>query len=520
MTTIAHGKSAPQTSLDPKRCLNSAACFWGLLALYLVAHIALRLWETPNIAKNEVQEAIAAQSWAWGYHPRNPPLHTWMLMASYAFFGSNLLAHTLLRYVLLGAVYAFAYLSGRRLLSSNALAALCALCLSLLGPFAWTVHTALTHTLLLAVMVMATFWSAVRLTQERRLIDYIVFGSAIAGGLLAKYSFLLFLGPLLAAMISVAPLRTAIFDRRFLATLATALALIAPHALWMLGARFDFGGFLAEVEDIDVVQPYFSAVAEGLGDLLGESIAFLALFALAIPFLLPRKHPARASALSPWARATFRASLIAIALLLLNVLLFRATNYEVRYLLCALLLAPMAIFMWLNERGGAPTERSTVVVLALVFFTGLGGFAALTARAALYHNDCRSCYEEMPVEALVASVRSAGFEAGTIVTSNYYVGGNLRLAFPSARVIATNYPVLHPPLGREGKCLIVWDARLDGDAPPAAIRAFMERNGVQLPEAIRPSIVEAYLHRDHQRLDRFAYWTAPNADEDCQPLPP
>lgn len=490
-----------------------------MLALYLTAHIVLRLWETPNIAKNEVQEAIAAQSWAWGYHPRNPPLHTWMLMASYAIFGANLFAHTVLRYVLLGAVYGFAYLSGRRLLSSNTLAALSALSLSLLGPFAWTVHTALTHTLLLAVMVMATFWAAIRLTQERRLIDYIVFGAAIAGGLLAKYSFLLFLGPLLAAMISVAPLRAAIFDRRFLATLATAAALISPHALWMLSARFDFGGFLAEVEEIDLVQPYFTAVAKGLGDLVGESITFLALFALAIPFLLPRRQPAGARALSPWARATCRASLIAIALLVLNVLLFRATNYEVRYLLCALLLAPTAIFMWLNERRSAPPERTSIVVLALVFLTGLGGFAALTARAALYHNDCRSCYEEMPIEAVVTAIRRAEFETGTIVTSNYYVGGNLRLAFPSARVIATNYPVLHPPLGREGKCLIVWDARLDGDAPPAAIRAFIAHNGVQLPASIQPSIVEAYLHRDRQRLDRFVYWIVPNADENCRQRP-
>ena len=41
--------------------------------------------------ENVVQEALAAQGWAWGYHPRNPPLHTWLLMASYSVFGVGLI---------------------------------------------------------------------------------------------------------------------------------------------------------------------------------------------------------------------------------------------------------------------------------------------------------------------------------------------------------------------------------------------------------------------------------------------
>src|SRR5690606_20493752 len=224
---IDTNRRTPRTAFNLSACLASPRCYWLFLAIYLVAHIALRLWETPNIGKNEVQEAIAAQGWSWGYHPRNPPLHTWLLMGSYGLFGANVLAHTVLKYVLLGALYAFAYLSGRRLLKSPALAALSALSLTLLGPFAWTVHTAWTHTLLLAVAVFATFWAALRLDANRRLTDYLLFGVVIGAGLLAKYSFLLFLGPLLAAMAITPQTRSVLLDRRMLASLALAAVLIA-----------------------------------------------------------------------------------------------------------------------------------------------------------------------------------------------------------------------------------------------------------------------------------------------------
>lgn len=512
--TIDSNRRTPRAAFKLSECLGSQRCYWLFLAIYLIAHIALRLWETPNIGKNEVQEAIAAQGWAWGYHPRNPPLHTWLLMGSYGLFGANVLAHTVLKYVLLGALYAFAYLSGRRLLKSPALAALSALSLMLLGPFAWTVHTAWTHTLLLAVSVFATFWAALRLDANRRLTDYLLFGVMIGAGLLAKYSFLLFLGPLLAAMAITLQTRSVLFDRRMLASLALAAVLIAPHAIWMATAKFDFAHFLAEVEHIDDDHSYVMDLALGFGDVAYEALAFLFPFALIFPVLFRKSFTKALTAPSGWGTVATLVPALSFGLLALNIFAFRATNYEVRYMLCALLLAPLAAFMWLERR--EHSERAFAWLTGWLVAIAVIGLGALTARAEFYHSSCRRCYDEMPIERLVSELRNSGFGRGTIVTPDYYIGGNMRLAFPAARVIATNYYVQHPPVVGAGQCLLVWDARIEGDAIPESVAQYLQHTGVTPTGA--PRYVEALLHRDRERRDRFAYWPVENADANCRPV--
>src|SRR5271163_2723843 len=77
---------------------TDARGFWLLLAIYLAAHAALRLWASPNIGTDEVEQALFAQSWSWGYNPRQPPLFTWLLLGAYKLFGASVLAHVMLKY--------------------------------------------------------------------------------------------------------------------------------------------------------------------------------------------------------------------------------------------------------------------------------------------------------------------------------------------------------------------------------------------------------------------------------------
>lgn len=509
--TIA-GTSAPASSAaETRSSVWTSRLFWvAVLVLYLVAHIALRLWETPNVAKNDVQEAISAQGWAWGYHPRNPPLHTWLLMSSYSVFGVGLMAHAVLRYVLLGTVYVFAFLSGRRLLSSDAMAAGAALAFTLLAPFAWTVHTALTHTLLLAAVNLATLWAALRLTEKRRTFDYALFGAVIAIGFLAKYSFILFLAPLLIAMLCVGDLRRALGDWRMLLTLGVALALFAPHGIWMLEARFDFVQFLADKQQSERTQPYLVDVASGLGNVAVAALTFLVPLILIAPILFRAAFKAKASAAPPWARATALMLAFGLGLLVLDVFVMKATQFEMRYMMCALLVAPLVLFQWLDRRGQHNT-RGLVIVVGLI---AVGVFAALAGRAVLSQQSCNRCWEEMPIAEVVQHLRADGFTAGTIISDHYNVAGNMRLAFPHARVFAANYDVPQPVLAGPGQCLMIWNARNSGDALPDNLRAYLTATGRPLPD--QPSYIEAPIRRSG-RMDRFAYWVAPNADANCRP---
>ncbi len=512
---IETGQSgSPQTRAGILRCLNSPACYWAMLVLYLLAHVALQIWSTPNIGKNEVQEAIAAQSWAWGYHPRNPPLHTWLLLGAYSIFGVNALAHAVLKYVLLGALYTFAYLSGRRLIPDHTLAALSALSLILLSPFAWTVHTALTHTLLLAVVVFATFWSALRLVETRTTRAYALFGLFLGLGLLAKYSFFLFALPLLAALLTIAPLRSAILNPRFLLSIAIAAAVFAPHGAWMLDARYDFGAFLAESEHIDSLHSYPMDLALGFGDFATEVVEFLLPFGLAFPLVFLSRRAKEARTPSPWSRVATLTAAYSLGLLALNIIVFRATHYELRYMLCALLLAPLASFLWLKRR--SLSSKRLAIYFGVILIAALIGFGGVIGRGLIYHRSCDRCWEEMPIAPLAESMRAAGFKSGTIIASDYNVAGNMRLAFPTARIYAANYHVAQPPFEGDGRCLLIWNVRVYGEATPARLSAYLQERGIAPTHEITPEIFEAPLRRSHDRLDRFAFWIVPGADGSCR----
>jgi 4-amino-4-deoxy-L-arabinose transferase-like glycosyltransferase len=515
VTAITHTREDRDLLAATHAFLRSPRFFWLALALFLVAHVVLRLWETPNLAKNDVQEAIAAQSWAWGYHPRNPPLHTWLLMSSYALFGVRLAAHVFLRYALLGLTIAFAYLCGRRLVSHHTWAALGALSLSLLAPFAWTVHTALTHTLLLAAVNLAALWSLMRLTSKRRAVDYAVFGLIVAMGLLAKYSFALFLLPMLGATWLQPELRPALMDRRIWLSAGVAALALSPHALWMLEARFDFIGFLADKQRSVTPQPYWRDLLEGLGALAYAALNFLIPLLLVFAAAFWRSFKAKPTHdAGPWERAIAQLVFLSLGLLVLDVMVLRATAFEQRYMMCALIAAPLWAWAWLERRAPSPRALAGFALGAIV--VGLVVFAGLVGRAELEQRTCRRCWEEMAASELVSEVRFAGFVDGTIIADHYNVAGNMRLAFPNARIYAANYDVPQSRFAGPGACLLVWDARNSGDALPESLAATLAERGLAPQGA--PVYVDAPLRRS-QRMDRLAYWLVPNADANCATNP-
>jgi 4-amino-4-deoxy-L-arabinose transferase-like glycosyltransferase len=387
----------------------------------------------------------------------------------------------------------------------------------LLTPFAWTVHTALTHTLLLAVLIFATLWAAIRLTTRRRWIDYILFGAMIGLGFLAKYSYPLFLAPLIAAMLCQAEFRRILLNARSLATLATACLVFLPHGLWMLSARFDFIEFLAEKQRSDAPHAYLIDVALGFGNVVLGAVSFLAPLILLAVIFLRGASPNAWGNMSPWARALSLAPIFGIGLLTLDVLVLGATQFEERYFMCALLVAPLALFAWLDRPTPATASRTWAMFGAAIVVVALLVFAGLTGRALFYNQSCSRCWEEMAVPELVYQVRSAsGFQRGSIIADHYNLAGNMSVAFPDSRVTAANYVVEQPREDAEGQCLLVWNARNAGDPVPSSVADYLEQRHLRLP-AGRPTYVDAPLLRSAHRMDRFAYWLLPNADGNCDP---
>jgi 4-amino-4-deoxy-L-arabinose transferase-like glycosyltransferase len=503
----------------PARALHDAALtprgFWIVLAVYLLVHGVLRWWASPNIGTDEVEQALFAQAWDWGYNPRQPPLFTWLLLAAYAAVGPSLLAHLLVKYVALAATYACAYRCARRLIAEPALAALATLALVLIYGFGWGVHTGVTHTLTMAALIFASLLALLRLVERRRALDYGLFGVATGLGLLSKYSFGLFIGPLLIAMLMVGETRAALRDRRMLLALGVAALIFLPHGIWMLTSGSPYGATLAELGAVGARPSWSENVAAGLGSLAKASALFLApwwLIMLAVFWPQWRRPGGPTSA---WARVLGLTVAIALALLVLTVLIGQVTYFKDRRMHAVLLIAPLLAFMALDRR---PLDGRRLRWLG----AAIGGVVAIALLAllgqALFEPySCRRCWLHMPLPAFEQAIHDAGFARGTIVTAEEHVGGNLRLAFPGARVLTPAYPTLDPPLrGEDGQCLLAWHARLMGDAMPPALAAFVGGR-FKLEPAGTPVALDLPMLRRAGRADRFAYLVVTNADAACRP---
>ncbi|MBV8166496.1 MAG: glycosyltransferase family 39 protein [Alphaproteobacteria bacterium] len=494
--------------------------FWAALAVYLLVHFLLRWWTSPNIGTDEVEQALFAQAWDWGYNPRQPPLFTWLLLSAYALVGPSLLAHLLVKYVALAAMYAAAYRCARRLLAEPALAALATMALVLIYGFGWGVHTGVTHTLTMAALIFATLLALLRLVEHRRVLDYGLFGAATGVGLLTKYSFGMFIVPLLIAALLVGETRPALRDRRMLVAIGVAALIFLPHGIWMLTSGSPYGATLAELGAVGARPSWGENVVTGLGSLAQASALFLApLWVIVLALFWPQwRH--RGGASSAWARVLLLSVAIAFAALVLTVLIGQVTYFKDRRMHAVLLIAPLVAFMALDRRplaGGVQDWRrlrwlgaaiSVVVALVLVMLLG---------QALLEPYACRRCWLHMPLPAFEQAIRDAGFAHGTIVAAEEHVGGNLRLAFPEARVLTPAYPTLDPPArDAAGHCLLAWHARLMGDAVPPSLAAFVGGR-FKLEPAGAPVALELPMLRRAGRTDRFAYLIVTNADGACRP---
>lgn len=169
-----------------------------------------------------------------------------------------------------------------------------------------------------------------------------------------------------------------------------------------------------------------------------------------------------ASGLMPDARFVGTTIAIAIGLHWLLVPLASATNFDERLMQPALLVLPIYLFM-LVERGGADPRavRRYAQAIAILAVVVLAVRVGLHVAGAKYCGG--ACRAFAPFEEVAAGLRKAGFEGkGTIVATDFHIGGNLRVAFPHAGIMQIGYPAsAWPAPSGTGQCLAVWGGTAD-----------------------------------------------------------
>ncbi|MEM9628539.1 MAG: glycosyltransferase family 39 protein [Pseudomonadota bacterium] len=499
-TAVDTAQRSLGTSTPGFSWLGKPQLIFGLIGVYLVGHLLLRLALSPTLGIDDAEQMLFARHWAFGYRFRQPPLFTWMLVPVIDLIGPSLLAISLVRYALLGITFAFLYLTARLCLKDQRLAGLAGLSFTLIYVFAYYAHHDLTHTTALSAMIALALYVTARLTGNPNWTAYLAAGLVFGLGMLAKWNFvMLAIGVPLTCLVLPA-FRHFVLTWKILATVAVMAVVITPTALWMFDQGQSIQGVSSDILVGSGAGGHMALWLEGGAALLRATFLFplpflLIFLALFSQNLFASHHPKTGDdrpALTP----VFFGCLILIMLGLhvLLIPLFGAVNFTERWLHPALMSLPIFLFACV-DRNHIPDRRigAFIVMVAIL--------VAVAAGARLYRynagaDDCSSCREFAPFAVLAEGLRSAGFSKGVIVADGMHIGGNLKMLFADSLVVDPAFPRAVWPEADDRSdidtrrathdCLLVW--RDDGRNPEAR-RDLMRDYATKwlgLPETTRP----------------------------------
>jgi 4-amino-4-deoxy-L-arabinose transferase-like glycosyltransferase len=495
---------------------GETAPFLALLALYVGAHLTLRLVVSPTLTIDDSREAMFAQSLAWGYLPRQPPLYNWLVWVAFRLVGVGLLGLALVKYTLLALAFGFIYLTGRRVLGDGRLAALGAFSLLLMIPVNWVVHETLTHSVAALAASAGTFYALLRLERSGSVAAYLAFGAALGLGVLSKFSYAFFAAALLLAGLATAPVRRRLLHPRTLLSAAVLVALVGPFFAWFYGRAYALAPMYADEVGAGEVPGYLRGVASGTYFL--ARVSFYYLTPLWIVFLAvfrgawaPR---AAAPALTtPAGQLLERFLLAELTLLVAGVLVGGVTYLKFRWMLPVYCLCPLyALARVRAEPATAPRLGRLALVIVAAEVLVLVAIPASVLRGDWLGRPSRL---NTPYDAVARAVAAAGFTGGTIVAGDGAMAGNLRLAFPRARAVRLTNPDYIPSARGGGQCLVVWEKR-PLEHVPHDIRDWIRSTlGTDLEGAGPIRVIDAPYHHARHTVLRVAYVLLPEGRGRC-----
>lgn len=445
--------------------------FAALLGLYCAVHFILRLSLSDTIGVDDAIEGVFTQSLAPGYDPRQPPLYTWLLWLVQRITGPSLVSFLVLKYGLLSATFLLYYRIADQLFGDTRYAALTAWSLLLLYQIGWNLHEGVTQTQVLMLACTATLYTFLRASDRATAANYFLLGLAIGTGLLAKLSFSAFLGCLAAGVLLTPRYLPMLLSPRLLISLAVAAVVVSPYAWWLLAGATDLDTVFRSAVGNSNDTGYLPQVGKGLLSALLTSLGFLSPLLPILLLLFPgglRSNTTPPEVDSDAERLIGVMLLSGLALLVLGVLVAGVGEYKERWLHPFLLVAPLYFFCRVRRANPTPGRIRLYLMIVIgicVFVVGLR-----TAHLVVGPPLCNKCRPLVPYAKLADALAQAGFENGTIVVRNGNTAGNLRAAFPKARIYVLNNPTYQPPAAPSDpgrRCLVVWPMKRDQDAFPA-----------------------------------------------------
>ena len=494
------------------RVLLSARGFYLCLVAYLIVLFVVRAYLFPGASEDDAEQLFFTQAFAWGYKPKQPPLYTWLVLASQWVLGVGIPAVSVIKFSALFALYAFLYRSAYLVLGEQRLAVLSAIAALGIYNMGWESVMNYSNTVLLAALCAATLYAVLRLERGNTIAGQAALGLAVGLGLLSKYNYVLFLAPMAVAGAVDPGFRARLFSARGLVALAVAAAVAGPHYYWALTSA---GGFAAIA---DVAPPdihgggYLRAVAWGLSSAVYRTVAYLLPVLILFLVFFPRAFLPLATAAgggeAARRRRLFEVFFLAFAGLgVAAILAFQVSEVRTHWMM---VLVGFPIYVFARVQAVGPPQRVVERFTGAVSVLAVAVVVAMGVRFVVTPLDCKKCNMFIPYADLAAQIRAGGFTGGTIVALDYpnQIGGNLRVYFPKSRIVDRRFLPFRPPARTStGDCLVVWNTAIGplADVKLGLIVSTAARFGTRFRTDEPVYFAEAPMARSGGRTVRLAY---------------
>ncbi len=461
----------------------------GFVLLYLLLNACTQYAVSPTADLDQAEQLVFSQDWRLGYSAQ-PPLYTWLVGGLFGIVGPGLAGLMAIKVGLL-CLLAYLLLSLGRHLGFSANQHLIGLAgLAFVPQIIWESQRDLTHSVLATVAAAAILLQTARAARYRSTFDYALLGVLVGLGLLAKYNLVLFLGALIVAALAVPEYRRVLFDPRMGLTVLVASLVLAPHLMWVAG-HLDIA-----TSSSHKLQAGDGAALAGLGKTYLNALAFLSpLWLFALPMLV------RGGRLETWRESADTRFLVALFLSILVVLgVFTlttgASEIKDRWYLPLLFFSPLLVAALVRvQKPGWYVGLAMLLALVVA--------AVLPLRTLMADRFGRVERPNTPYSAHFDAIARQAGQPGIVAGETKLIGGNARLAFPDARIVADDYEF-------DGAVAGPWLVVCETEGCRGRFRDWLrERHGIDAAGLRFNRSAQPYRHSD--RFSHTLHWAAVEA---------
>ncbi|CDZ26446.1 glycosyltransferase family 39 protein [Neorhizobium galegae] len=479
--------------------LRPAALFLGA---YFLLSIAVRLMLPNALTLDEAEQALFSQYWLAGYGPQ-PPFYNWVQNAFVSVIGISLFSLTLPKFLMLLLCYVFFGMAAREIDARPAFAAMAMLSLLTLPQLSYMPQQDLTHTVAVLMATSLFLYGLFRTLVRADWQGYVIVGVATGIGMISKYNFGLLPASALIAVCCDREWRARLFDLRILLTAVISLAIVLPHALWLLG-NLDLATSGTIGKMVEANAPHgIARIARALASLMLACIAFGALTVIIFAVAFKKDFRRSLTAGDRWTRLL--GLMMAVGLLgVVGVILFTGTTkITERWLDPYLLPLPLYLLLKLERAGIDATlhlKRLVPVFIVIMAVTSVP-LAGKTFTAGLTGAYTRINY---PLASVAEALKAEGRPA-VIVAAGMHLAGNMRLQFPDVPVINSEQPIagFPAPDDMKGPVLAIWSEGGGGTGSPPIDLSSVDTLGLTASPA--KSLSRPYYYGDGKMQLNLGY---------------